>query len=166
MPPTNVDLYASQQAILNDVWDENGHFLRLSVAGLTGTVAKTITFTGAAGNGATGTVALFTVTGTVLMDIIAVSSTTPVGASATIAVGIAGATARYLPQTTATTITTGKTLDLSGLVTAGTAPNTTPNQVGFNGDAVIATVATANITAGVLTFYCFYRALSSDGKVA
>lgn len=151
--------------VLNDVWDGIGHFLRVGPAGSGLSVSKAVTFTGAAGLGAVGTVSLFTVNGQVLIDIIAVCGTTLVGTSATIAVGNSTSTARYLPQQTATNITAGKTWDITGLVTAGTAPNTTPNQVASNAEVVIATVATANITAGQLTFYAFYRPLTAGATV-
>lgn len=172
MPPTNSDPTASFQAILNDVWDESNHLLRMGPAGLTGVVSKSITYAGGTTNdpgnfGGTGTpYTLFTVTGQVLVAVIAVCSVTLTGASGTMSVGVSGSVTRFIPTTTATTITAGRTVDLSGLVTAGTAPNTTPNQAATDGQLIIGTTGTANITAGVLTFYCFYRALTPASKVA
>lgn len=155
----------NEVAVLNDVWDAIAHQLRVGPAGGGIVVPKAVTLSNVAGGGAIGTVGLFTVTGQVLLDIIAVCGTTLVGTSATIAVGNSGSTARYLPQQTATNITAGKTWDITGLVTAGTAPNTTPNQAAVNAESVIATIATANITAGQLTFYAFYRPLSAGATV-
>lgn len=152
--------------ILNDVWDERSHTLRMGSAGGGLVASKTVTFTGAAGNGAVGTVPLFTVSGQVLVALIAVCSTSLTGASATIAVGNSTTSTRYLPQQTATNITAGKTWDLTGLVSAGTAPNTTPNQVAFDTEAIIATIATANVTGGVLTFYAYYKPLTSGATVS
>lgn len=160
----NTDI-APDAGVMNDVWDQTSHSLRIGPAGGGIVASKAITFTGAANLGATGTINLFTTTGQVLIALIAVAGTTPVGASATIAVGISGSTARYLPQQTATNITAGKTWDITGLVAAGTAPNTTPNQVSFNTEVVIATIATANITAGQLTFYAFWRPLTAGALV-
>lgn len=129
-------------------------------------VAKTITFDGTAGNGATGTVNLFKITGQVLLSVIAVCSTGLAGATATHKVGNATTTNRYQAQVTATNIAAGDTIDLSGEVSAGTAPGTTPNQVAFNAETVIATIATAGVSAGTLTYYCFYRELSRNATVA
>ncbi len=161
---SNTD-YGPTEAVLNDVWNQNEHSLRLGPAGGGLSVSKTVTFTGAAGAGATGTIALFTVTGQVLLTLIAVCSTDLVGATATHKVGKAGSTARYQAQVTATNIVAGDTIDLAGEVTAGTAPATTPNQVAFDAESVIATIATANITAGVLTYYAFFRPLSAGATV-
>lgn len=158
---------STTQGILSDVWDGIGHFLRVGAANGGIVVTKSITFTGAANLGATGTINLFTenTLGQSLVALIATCGTTLVGTGATIAAGISGSTARYLPQQTATNITAGKTWDLTGLVTAGTAPNTTPNQVSQISETIIATIATANITAGQLTFYAFYRPLAAGAAL-
>ena len=126
---------------------------------------KRITFTGAAGLGATGTIPLFTVTGQALVCVIAACSTNLAGATATHKVGNSGSTARYQAQVTATNIIAGDTIDLSGEVSAGTAVGKTPNQLAFNGESIIATIATANITAGVLDYYCIWFPLSDDALV-
>lgn len=128
-------------------------------------VPKAVTFTGAAGAGAIGTINLFTVTGQVLMAIIGVSGTTPVGTGATIKVGNSTTTTRYLASETATNLVAGDTQDITGIVSAGTAPVTTPNQLGANTEVVIATIATANITAGQITYYLFYKPLSAGASV-
>jgi hypothetical protein len=133
--------------------------------------AKTVTYAGGTTNdpgdfdGTGSPQTLFTVTGQCLVAVIAECSTTLTGASATLRVGNSTTNTRYLPSTTGTTITAGKTLDLSGLVSAGTAPNTTPNQVAFDSEAIIATVGTADITAGVVTYYCFWKPLSAGAHV-
>ena len=142
----------------------NGQIQEVQAKG--GLVAsKTITYTGASGAGAVGTVSLFTVTGQVLLSVVAVCSTSLAGATATHRVGNATTTNRYQAQVTATNIVAGDTIDLSGEVTAGHAVSRTPNQVAFNGESVIATVGTANITAGVVTYYAFWFPLSDDGFV-
>lgn len=129
-------------------------------------VSKAVTFTGAASLGAIGTVPLFTVSGQVLLAVVAVCSTNLAGATATHRVGNSTTTNRYQAQVTATNIVAGDTIDLSGEVAAGTAPGTTPNQVAFNAESVIATIGTAAISAGVLTYYCFYRPLSAGATVS
>ena len=70
---------------------------------------KSVTFTGGAGAGATGTVDLFTVTGSVLFRMACVCSaplTSP--GAATVEVGITGSTAAIIAQTTATNIIAGE----------------------------------------------------------
>lgn len=134
-------------------------------------VSKTVTYAGGTTN-APGNVAGtgnpnhdFTVTGQCLVAIIGVVSTTFVGTSATLKVGNATTTTRYMPSLTATTLVAGSTWDSTGLVTAGTAPKITPAQVAFNGEIIEDLTATANITAGVITYYCFYLPLSAGAKV-
>src|ERR1035437_4202179 len=143
--------------ILNDVWDETAHQLRVGPAGGGLIASKTVTYA-AALNGTgdydgTGTpLNLFTVSGQVLCAVIAVCSTTLTGAAGTFAVGVSGTTNRFIPVTTATTVAAGATVDHTGLVAAGTTPLTTPNQVAVDTQVIIGTVATADITAGVLTY--------------
>lgn len=108
---------------------------------------------------------LFTVTGQVLVAVIGICSTSLAGASATIAVGNSTTAGRYLPQQTATNITAGKTWDITGLVSAGTAPNRTPNQAALNTENIIATVGTADISAGVITFYAYWIPLASGATL-
>lgn len=142
-----------------------------SSTSFTSSVAKTVTYAGGTTNdpgdfdGTDNPDPLFTVSGQVLLAVIAVCSVSLTGASATLAVGKSGSTARYLPSTTGTTIVAGKTLDSTGLVAAGTAPITTPNQVAFDGESVIATVGTADVTAGVVTYYAFFKPLSAGATV-
>ena len=157
--------FGSTEAILSDVWDSKAHALRLGPGSGALMVSKAVTFTGAAGLGAVGTVSLFTISGQVLLNIIATCGTTLVGATATHKVGTAGSTARYDASLVATTMTAGDTLDLSGKVTAGTAPAITPTQAGFDTEVVLATVAVAAITAGQLTYYAFYRPLSAGATI-
>lgn len=126
---------------------------------------KAVTFT-ATGNGAVGTVTLFTVTGVVKLKVISVcNTTTTIQAGATLEVGIAGATTAFIAQT------------------AGDAPDqneiwhdTTPDtahelsSVGVerylgNGQDIILTVATNTIDSGVITFYAIWEPISSGSSV-
>lgn len=146
-------------------FDTNTQSLRTEPGGLGQFASKTVTYANGANangdfDGSGNPQNLFTVTGQVLVAIIAVCGTSLTGASATIAVGNSTTAARYLPQQTATTITVGKTWDITGLVTAGTAPKTTPSQAALNTENIIATVGTADITAGVITYYAYWVPLS------
>ena len=94
--------------------------------------------------------------GPVLVAIVATCQTTLTGASATLAVGNATTAARYLPQITGTNFSVGKSWDITGIVSAGTAPNTTPNQVAQASEAIIATVGTADVTAGKIQYFAFW----------
>ena len=137
-------------------------FNRLQKNGIQQTVIKRVTFTGAAGLGAIGTVALFTVTGDVEVEIVGICKTDLVGA-ATLEAGIAGNTAALLAQ-----IADATTLDANEVYVDAT-PATikappTPKVIGGGAD-IIATVGAANITAGVIDFYVRYRPLSTDGQV-
>jgi hypothetical protein len=132
------------------------------------TVSKSMTLAGGTTNdpgdydGTGNPATLFTVTGDVLVRIFAVCSVNLAGASATIEVGITGNTAGLIAQTTATDID-------AGTVWIDTAPATVESlpaqQIMTNGTDIIQTVATANITAGALTYYCLWTPLSSDGNV-
>jgi len=122
---------------------------------------KSRTFTGASGLGAQGTTTLFTVTGSVMMDIFAVCGVRLEGASATIALGVSGQTAGLINTATATAIDAGfswTTQAINPIARIGTAPAVVSSNV-------IETIATADITAGSLYYYCFWRPLSANGNV-
>lgn len=154
----------------NDTYDSVAHAVK-TVSASPDAVSKAVTYAGATLNdpgdfdGTGNPETLFNVTGQCLIAIIAVCSTTLTGATATLKVGNSSSAAKYIPQQTATNITAGKTVDITGIVAAGTAPNTTPNQAAVDGEAIIATVGTADITAGVITYYCFYKALTPGAAV-
>lgn len=103
---------------------------------------------------------LFTVTGVVEVSVIGVCSVDLTGASATLEVGCSGATASLIAQTTATDIDANE-------IWADTAPSRVeafPSAKVINQN-IIETAGTANITAGQITYYCMWRAISSDGNV-
>ena len=116
--------------------------------------------------GTTGTVdahTLFTVTGDVLIRIFATCSVNlDSDGVATIEVGIAGNTAALLAQTTATGIDAGEVWIDNAPATIEALPAT---QIVTNGTDIIATIGTAAIKAGALTFYCLWRPLSSGASV-
>lgn len=114
---------------------------------------------------------VFTVTGLVKCQLVAVCTTDLTGATATIEVGITGATAIFMPTETATQIDAGQ-------IWLNDAGNTTYAIIGeeeaaadnlpvylLNGNDIILTVKTANVEAGVLDFYCIWTPISTDGLV-
>lgn len=132
-------------------------------------VSKTVTFDGGTTNAAgdfdgTGNpVTLFTVTGPCLVRILARCTTNLAGASATLEVGTALTTAGLIAQSTATDIdaneiwhdaTPDASVELSSVLTQKIV---TQN--------IIATVATANITAGVIEFTCLWYPLTEASNI-
>jgi len=108
---------------------------------------------------------IFTVTGTVRVKVYAVCTTLLAGASATLEVGVTGATAGIIALTTATDIDASEIwhdaspdagVELSSVV----AENIVANGLDIKGE-----VKTQNITAGVIKFYCLWKPVSRDGKV-
>ncbi|MHA2066817.1 MAG: hypothetical protein ACXABY_20800 [Candidatus Thorarchaeota archaeon] len=131
--------------------------------------SKTMTFDGGTTNDpgdfdGTGNPAdLFTVTGTVKVRLLARCTTLLTGASATVEVGTAATTAGLIAQTTGTNIdaneiwhdaTPDASVELSSVLTEK-----------IVSDNIIQTVATANVTAGVIEYTCFWFPLSEDGNV-
>lgn len=106
---------------------------------------------------------LFTVTGDVLVQVFAVCGTgLNGGGTATIEVGIAGNTAALIAQTAADDIDTNEVwVDAS----PGTAQAIPSAQILTNGTDIIQTIGTANVTAGVLTYYALWAPLSSSADL-
>lgn len=138
---------------------------------------KTITFaggtTGAWGDdgGTLDGAALFTVTGLVQAQVLGVCTTSLGGANATVEVGITGNTAIFLPIETGTQIDAGQiwvndaangTSIILGGETAAT--GNLPLYL-LNGNDIILTVKTADVTSGVIDFYCIWTPISSDASV-
>jgi len=113
---------------------------------------------------------LFTVTGLVKARVYAVCTTNLAGASATVEVGIAGATAALIAQTTATNIDAGH-IWINGTPAAykvqpgATPADEIPKQLLLNGQDIILTAATANVTGGVVDFYCAWEPINETGSV-
>lgn len=123
---------------------------------------KTITFDGTAGAGAQGTVAVATVTGSVLITHGAVRCNTNLaGASATVEMGTAADTDGLIAQTTGTDIDDGEFWKDS-TPEAGVSDAIVNKVVEGN---IIITVGTADVTAGVLEVVFYYLALSEDGDL-
>lgn len=131
-------------------------------------VLKTVTFDGTAGKGAIGTVNLFSVTGTIRGKLTAFCTTNlaeegaPGGA--TVEVGIAGNTAGLIAQTAALDIDAG---DIWHDASPDASLELAATAIEFNlsnGVDIILTVATDEVTEGVITFCLEYFALSTDGS--
>lgn len=114
--------------------------------------------------GATGAHTLFTVTGNVLATVFGVCDTNLTGA-ATLEVGVASNTAQLLAQiANATTLDDGDVyVDADTEVGAGFIP---AMQVLNDGTAIIMTIGSTAVTAGVVDFYCLWRPLSEGSSVA
>lgn len=138
---------------------------------------KTITFTGATadtwGNdgGALDGAAIFTVTGVVRARVFGICTTNLAG-SGTHAVGIAGATTIYLPTEAAADINAGDFVANNATVGAylilgeqAAAADNFP-EYALNGQDIIMTIAGgANITSGVIDYYCIWVPWGTTGNV-
>lgn len=147
------------ESVLRDLAANNAYVASKSVTFAGGTLNDMGDYDGT-GNPYT----LFTVTGDVLVYIVAVCKTDLAGATATVEVGVTGATAALIAQTTATDIDVNEGW-FAATPTLAVA-NTAQYHVIGGGLDVIQTVATANITAGEITYYCFWKPLSADGEVS
>lgn len=109
-------------------------------------------------------VTLFTVSGDVLVRLFGVCTTNLAGANATLEVGVAGSTARLIAQTTGTDIDAGEhwvdTTPDVGLTLSGV------SQVALaDGQDIIETAGTANITSGQIYYVCIWYPLSAGASV-
>lgn len=125
------------------------------------------TYSFAVQGGAQGALTLFTVTGTVFAQVFGVCQTLMnSGGAATIEVGISGNTAALIAQTTATDLDQYETWqDASPEANPGAVDLTARSFVVTGGADVIFTIGTADLTAGVIDFYCLWAPLSADGLV-
>jgi len=125
------------------------------------------TYSFAVQGGAQGTINLFTVTGSVFVQIFGVCQTDLAGALATVEVGIVGNTAALIAQTTATDVDQYTTWQ-------DATPEAHPGAVNLTGRAFVLTngadvgmkISTAALTAGAIDFYCLWAPLSADGNVS
>jgi len=130
---------------------------------------KTATFAGGTLNargdidGTGNPATLFTVTGTVMAVVFGHCTTNLDGATGTVEVGVTGNTAAIIAQTTATDIDAGEVWRDTGPALGVELLN--DPQVIVGGADIIETCGTANVTAGVITYYCLWLPLSSDGDV-
>jgi len=127
---------------------------------------KTVAFDGAAGNGAVGSVALFTVTGEVIvLYLMPYCSEDLVSAGGgTLALGVTGNTSLFIAATTATAIDNGEFWTSTVPTANGVAVPSALKDIAIT-DNIIGTVATGDITDGTIRFDCYWIPLSSDGNV-
>lgn len=137
-------------------------------------VSKTITFDGGTADaigdasGSSNPFDIFTVTGEVIVKVMAICSTnlTESAATATLEVGTSNDTAEILAQTNATDIDAGNLWHDASPDSDVENLSVLSEKVVVNGADVIGTVATKDITAGVIEFVCFWYPLSGDADVA
>ena len=105
---------------------------------------------------------LFTVTGNVLAAVFGICDTN-LSTGATIEVGVTGATAGIIAQ-----VAESGNLD-DGMVWVDATPDETeaiPSPRVINdGSDILLTIGTADLTAGVIDFYCLWRPLSETGNI-
>ena len=138
---------------------------------------RTIEFAGATTDawgddgGALDDSAIFTVTGMVMVKLIADIKTSLTGDSATIEVGITGATAIFMPTETATQLDAGQIWfnDAAnaayGIIGAESAAAGNLPEYILNGNDIILTVKTANVEAGKIDFFALWSPISDDGLI-
>lgn len=127
---------------------------------------KTVTFTGAANLGAQGPVPLFTVTGRVLLAVVAPYCTGDLvsAGGGTLALGVTGSTALLIAATTGTDIDVGEWWVDTTPDSAGVAVPAALKDIAISAN-VIATVAVGDITGGTIVFDVWWLPLSSDGNL-
>ena len=124
---------------------------------------KTVTFDGSAGNGAIGTVALGTVTGSILITHVTARCKVDLVGAATLEAGVAGNTAILISQIAdATNLDAGEWWHSASPI-LGAAQAILDRCLADN---PILTIGTANITAGQIEFVFMWLPLSSDGNIA
>jgi hypothetical protein len=127
---------------------------------------KSMTFSNVAGSGALNdTIKLFAVTGTVICSLRGYVETTLAGATATLVHGVAGTTNMLIPILTCTNMVANAGIDSTAAVVArGTALTKVPLWSVTNTD-IIATDATAAITAGKINYILDYIAITPNAAV-
>lgn len=138
-------------------YQRDANFVPITSLGLL--QSKAITYV-AGTTGAIGTTTLFTVTGTVAMNVWAICSVDLTG-TGSMSVGVAGSTAALCTAQTASSITAHKVWQGANLAIA---TNVGTNQY-ITDQSVIQTIGTSTATAGTLTYYCTWVPISADGAV-
>ena len=118
-------------------------------------ISKSITFA-ALTTGAVGVHTLFSIVGPCIAKVIGYCSVNLDG-SGTIEVGIAGDTATLIAQTTGTAIDAGEfwTTNTPAIDVADTTGKALALDIAYK-------IASDTLTAGTITFYCFWRPFSAD----
>jgi hypothetical protein len=162
---------------ISSTFSRDGNRVPITTNGLI--TKKTITFAGATTNawgndgGTLDGGALFTVTGLVYCQLLGVCTTNCTGAGSTDEIGIAGATAIFMPTTTMTSLVTttpiwlGNATPAKYFIAGGStaAAGNLPYYL-LKGTNIILTTKTANTTAGVVDIYAIWTPVSSDGNLS
>ena len=128
---------------------------------------KNVTFAGGAGTGAIGEVDLFTVTGSVLLNMVCVCSGSLTGqAGATIEVGISGSTAAIIAQTLAANLINTEIWHDNSPDSKIEAGGVMASYIISGGEDVILTVGTGNVSSGSLAIQAWWTPITVDGAVA
>ena len=116
---------------------------------------------------ASGAWTIFHVNGDVVVRIFGVSTLTPVGTSGTLEVGVAGNTAALIALTTATGIVTNYIWsDASPTAGLDTLASVLGPYIIVNGQDIIETTKTTDLTAGNIYYVCMWKPLTegSDAR--
>lgn len=127
---------------------------------------KVVTYT-VSGDGATGALTLFTVTGTVIMRIFGVVETAlETDASGTLSVGVTDDTAKLIALVnTVAKLIAGEIYHDADPDAFIELTSVLEEYIVANGKDVIQTIATGAVKAGKMRFICLWYPLSADGKV-
>ena len=137
-------------------------------------VRKTVTFTGAAGVGAAGTVALFTVTGRVMVNWFTAYCTTLLltSGAATMVCGTPGDTDGFIAITTATDIDEDEWWTAATPAVGAKSPLqvltgglVTSQGTKLLNENINLTVASADVQSGVIVFDAFWIPITDDGAL-
>lgn len=123
---------------------------------------KTITFDGDTGSGAVGTVAVGTVTGSILFHHLTARILTTLVGAATLEMGVAGNTAALIAQVADATDLADGDFWIGATSPAGVAAAIVDKTVE---GSIILTVASVPITAGKIEVVGFWLPLSADGRI-
>lgn len=115
-------------------------------------------------DGATGTQDILTVSGDIMLSLLAICRTNLAGATATIEVGVAGEIAKIIAQTTGTLLIADEIWNDASPDASVEPFSALPVVFIAAGKDVILTIATAALTAGVIDFYAWYEPIAG-GKV-
>ena len=133
------------------------------------TVSKRITFAGGTSNaigdkdGTLASFPIFTVTGDVMVWVFGICNTSLVGGG-TLEVGVTGATASVLAQIADATTFDENMAYVDATPALAESASFKGHIIGGGLD-ILGKVTGTDITAGVVDFYCFWKPLSTDGRV-
>ena len=128
---------------------------------------RVVEFDGAAGSGAVGTVALFTIAGSVLLRMVCACTDTLVEGvgGGTVEVGIAGATTNLIAQTVSTAILTGEIWHDNSPDSDIEDISIMAGRVITDGNDIILTVGAQAVTDGTLALAVFWTPITAGAQV-